>query len=199
MKKKIIIFFFLLAINKPIYANEIKILAWVNNEIITSNDLINQVIIKKKILNKIIYRINERQELLELIEKKLKYQEIKNYNITIDSKIIEINLQNLINKNNINNNFLKENSYLENLIKEEIKIELCWKKLILNLYKSKINLNMFEIENKIDFIDKNFSENKKKEIENQLYIEQRNKKMNVYSNKHLSMLQKKAFIKINEK
>ena len=200
MKNKIFyIIIFSISLISKLYSNEVKILAWVNNEIITSNDILDQINIKKNVYNKIIYRINYEKELVSLIEKKIKLKEITDKNIAIDDKLLELVYQNNLKKNNLNNEYLEKNNHLKEIIKEDIRIELSWINLIKNIYTWKTDINLYEIENKFSIASKNLNEKEKLKLEKKIYIDEKNKKLQNFSNQHLALLQKKSYIKFNEK
>ena len=200
MKNKIFyIIIFSISLISKLYSNEVKILAWVNNEIITSNDILDQINIKKNVYNKIIYRINYEKELVSLIEKKIKLKEITDRKIAIDDKLLELVYQNNLKKNNLNNEYLEKNNHLKEIIKEDIRIELSWINLIKNIYTWKTDINLYEIENKFSIASKNLNEKEKLKLEKKIYIDEKNKKLQNFSNQHLALLQKKSYIKFNEK
>jgi len=181
------------------HSKSVNILAWVNDEIITNEDINYQIQIKKNILNKIIYEINLENELLELIEKKIKEQEVKRKKITLNQKIIENSFNTFVNQNNINLIYLDKNQHLKNLIKKEINTEILWIELIRNTYAWKLNVNMYEIENRVNNFKKNLNDLEKKNLKNQIYLSEKNKKFKVYEKQYLNMIKKNSFIKINEK
>lgn len=194
----LIVSFVIFFSNQFVNSKEIKILAWVNNEVITTADIENQVTIKRNVLNKVIYNINVKKELFKLIDKKIKLLEIERKKININPKIIKKNYNSFLRRDNINANFSKKNQHIEDIIKEEIKIELAWKKLIRQVYGWKINVNIYEIKNKEKKIDENLDTNAKNKIKNRIFISEKNKKFEIFSNQHLAKIQKKTFIKINE-
>ena len=196
--KLLIVTVFILCLSQFSNSKEIKILAWVNNEIITTGDIENQIIIKKKVLNKLIYDVNLGAELFKLIDKKIKYIEIENKKININSKIIERNFRAFLNKNNVNINYLQEKKYIKGIIKEEIRVQLAWKKLIQQLYGWKINVNIYEIKNKEKKINKSLNKKKQNEIKNKIFLSEKSRKFESFSNQHLAKVRKKTFIKINE-
>jgi len=200
MKIKIFyIIFFSISIFSNLYSNEVKILAWVNNEIITSSDLLDQIDIKKNVYNKIIYKINYDKELVSLIEKKIKLKEITDKKIEINDKLLEMVYQNNLKKNNFNYEYLEKNNHLKEIIKEEIKIELSWINLIKNIYTWKADINLYEVENKVSIASENLNEKEKLELKKKIYTDEKNKKLQNFSNQHLALLQKKTYIKFNEK
>jgi len=189
MIKKIIliIFLFFYSINAFGY---FKIIATVDTETITKLDLDNEKLIVK-LLNKNINYNNSSILLNNLIDQKIKSLEIKKENIEINFKSIDKDYEILLQQLKIEKNQLQKN--LIPLIKEKIKIEKYWNKIILKKYGWKLNVNMKEIENKVRAnIEKikdldQFKEN--------LIIQEQNKKLSVFSNYYLNKLKKQVLIK----
>ena len=189
MIKKVIliIFFFIYSINAFGY---FKIIATVDTETITKLDLDNEKLIIK-LLNKNINYNNSSILLNNLIDQKIKSLEIKKENIEINFKSIDKDYEILLQQLKIEKNQLQKN--LIPLIKEKIKIEKYWNRIILKKYGWKLNVNMKEIENKVQAnIEKikdldQFKEN--------LIIQEQNKKLSVFSNYHLNKLKKQVLIK----
>ena len=189
MIKKIIliIFFFFYSITAFGY---FKIIATVDTETITKLDLDNEKLIVK-LLNKNINYNNSSILLNNLIDQKIRYLEIKKENIEINFKSIDEDYNILLQKLKIEKNQVQKN--LIPLIKEKIKIEKYWNRIILKKYGWKLNVNMKEIENKVQAnIEKikdldQFKEN--------LIIQEQNKKLSVFSNYHLNKLKKQVLIK----
>ena len=189
MIKKIIliIFLFFYSINAFGY---FKIIATVDTETITKLDLDNEILIVK-LLNKNINYNNSSILLNNLIDQKIKSLEIKKENIEINFKSIDKDYEILLQQLKIEKNQLKKN--LIPLIKEKIKIEKYWNRIILKKYGWKLNVNMKEIENKVRAnIEKikdldQFKEN--------LIIQEQNKKLSVFSNYYLNKLKKQVLIK----
>ena len=96
---------------------------------------------------------------------------------------------------NINTDEIDENLLL--LIKKKIKIDQLWNDLIIKKYAWKININMNEIDKKINnnYKDDNKSKEKFKET---LIFEERKKKLVVFSKYHLNILKKQSLIKYIE-
>ena len=189
MIKKIIliIFLFFYSINAFAY---FKIIATVDTETITKLDLDNEILIVK-LLNKNINYNDSSMLLNNLIDHKIKSLEIKKENIEINFKSIDKDYEILLQQLKIEKNQLKKN--LIPLIKEKIKIEKYWNRIILKKYGWKLNVNMKEIENKVRAnIEKikdldQFKEN--------LIIQEQNKKLSVFSNYYLNKLKKQVLIK----
>lgn len=151
MKNKLLAYFILIFFfNTQLLSFENKILIKVNNDIITSLDLknkirttlflANQPLDQKNINNVKIMTLNS------LINSKLKNQEIIKYKINVSDKEILMQLSQISNNdiNNLKSNFSKNELDFESF-KEEIKVELGWRKLIYFIYNNKIEFDEGEI------------------------------------------------------
>ena len=158
--KKILLIILLLFVFNKVSVAEIKILASVDNEIITNHD------IKKEnnyleILNPNLVKLNlnKRLEIAKnsIINQIIKEKEIKKF-MNIDSKndIVENYLKNLYSKLGFNNeqefeNILKQKQNYNLLeIKEKIKTELLWNELIYSRYSNQVKIDKKEILEKIN-------------------------------------------------
>ena len=137
-----------------------KILIKVDNEIISSYDLSNQIKTILFLSNREINNSNITQfkkvAFENLINLKIKKNEILKKKISIDENNIN-NYLNKISKNNISQfkkqfeiNDINYEIYLEN-----VKTELSWQKLIFSVYSEKINVTETEIESTAKSILKN--------------------------------------------
>ncbi len=145
-----LIFFF-----KAVYAKENKILIKVNNEIITSIDILNEIrylsIINeefKSTENNLKLKIAKNS----LIREKIKNIELQKYNQK--NKISENMLEDILKKYfaNLNINsiqefelFFKKRELSPSLIKKKIKTELMWNQLIYDKFIEKVKINQEQI------------------------------------------------------
>ena len=145
-----IIFFF-----KPDYLfSSIKenILISVDNKIITSYDLKNQIktiiILSNKEINNNNITKTKNAAISNLINLTIKELEVEKFNIQINDD----NIQNYLNRvsngniNNFKNIFLKNDINFERYL-ENVETELKWQKLVVSKFKNKIKINEKEIEN----------------------------------------------------
>lgn len=194
MIKKIffLIIFFIVNLNSISLAeNKFKIIATVNKFPITKLDLEKELAIIKILNNSIITKKEMNIALNNLIEEKIKTIEIEKEKLKIDDEKIN-NLYNNFVKN-INSNNSNIDKKISNLIKEKIKIDMLWNELVAQKYAWKISVNINEI-NKIILQNREKFPNSKKTKE-QLIIEEKNKKLAVYSNFYLAQLKNKTLIK----
>ena len=168
--KKLLIFFsvIILSFVNLAKANEIKILYKLENEIITNQDVIDELnylislnnnlkSVEKNKLNQIAIR--------SIIKEKIKYLELKKYfkidenTKEVDDIVLkELNKRLRINKlENIENHFSLYNLSLRQ-VKFKIRVELFWNKLIFDRYINKISINKDDLRKKIlnDFKNKEF-------------------------------------------
>ena len=173
MKKYFFITFFFLfclnLINISVYALENKILAKVENQLISSFELKNKIKLILFLTNQQINQKNvdnsKREALESLINLKLKKEEVLKFNLT-DNLDVRANkyVNNLSTRYNTDLKGLKkifnERGIDYELFFEEIKIEMGWQKIIYNIYKEKININDIEIEEELKNMIKNNENNK---------------------------------------
>ncbi len=158
LKYFLIIFFFTFhEINISFSSVKNSIIAKVGNEIITLIELENKINTTLILANQEINQENidklKSISLKRLIDLKIKQNEIKKFNITINNLAIENHMNNISNNLNIDPNelkkFFKSNMINYNQYRNEVEIEFLWQKLIAQLYSSKININKTQIENEI--------------------------------------------------
>ena len=149
------IFFYLIFIIFLSFSNantlENKIVIKINNKIITSVDLLNEIKILK-LLNKNLNNLNK-IELLEISKKSLKNQTFKEIELLKHTNKLELPENNLnsflikyIEKIGFNSiqeflEYCKSNSIQFDLIKKKIIIELLWSQLIYQKYFKSVNID----------------------------------------------------------
>jgi hypothetical protein len=203
MNKKII--FFLILIEFTLFRVEAKqlnnnVIVSIDNSIITDLD-INKEIIFLKFINKDLAANN--QELLKkeiinsLIDRKIKDIETNYFKIEVSEKEIEINLYNYLERIKINNetinSFYNQNEIEKDYLKNIIKIDMKWSKLIRQLYESRLNVNLTEVNKDLEKEQNNSVEDEK--LKRQLIITEQNKLLNKFSATHLEKSKKKYLIK----
>ena len=172
MKKTIIytlIIFFQIIVNS--YSNEIKILYKINNSVITSYDVIEEINYLVS-LNQNLEQLSEKELFSNaqrsLIREKIKKDEIAkfyevNYNDAINSK----NLDNIIRNFSQNLGFNSDEEFenylnIKNIDIDELKkkfvIEKLWNTLIFDKYNKMIKIDKATINNKVEDIIKSNSE-----------------------------------------
>lgn len=160
--KIFLIIFFLTITDIHISFTSIKnnIIAKVGNEIITLIELENKINTTLTLANQKINQENidklKNISLKKLIDLKIKQNEIKNFNLTINNLAIDNHMQRVSGNLNIDpadlKKFFKLNKINYNQYENEVKIEFLWQKLITKLYSSRINIKEDQIKNEIDEI-----------------------------------------------
>ena len=153
----IIVYFFLILTAK---AYENKILFKVDNHIITSIDIFEEIG-TLKMINKNFENL-EKEKIFEIsknsiIREKIKLIELsKNFKkIEVDDQYLEFLIKNLINQLNLNNEdelkiYIKKNGIKYETIKKKLKIELLWNQLIFNKHSKDVKIDKEKIRNEIN-------------------------------------------------
>lgn len=201
-KKKL---FFLLILLFNIFQVEAKqltnnVLVSIDNSIITELD-VNKEINFLKFINK--DQATNTSELLKkeiintLIDRKIKDIETNYYKINISEKEIENSLYNYLERIKISNetlnSFYNKNEIEKDYLKNVIKIDLKWEKLIRQMYESRLNVNLTEVNRQLEQEQKNSDDNEK--FKNQLINIEQNKLLNKFAATHLEKSKKKYLIK----
>lgn len=188
------LFFFIISCFFFINLNalENKIISKINNQIITSFELKNKILTTLVLANEQINQENINRTkplaLRTLTNLKIKKAEIKKYKINITNTELDNNIKTLT-QNDLNG-FLKkfkDNNLNFNLYKDDLKVELEWRKLIFFLYNKKVKINDGDIEDQIIKIQNNQIDNnieyKLSEINlNFNDVSDRNKKISLIKN-----------------
>jgi hypothetical protein len=203
MNKKII--FFLILIEFTLLRVEAKqltnnVLVSIDNSIITELD-VNKEINFLKFINK--DQATNTSELLKkeiintLIDRKIKDIETNYYKIDVSEKEIENSLYNYLERIKISNetlnSFYNKNEIEKDYLKNVIKIDLKWSKLIRQMYEVRLNVNLTEVNKQLEQEQKNTEDNEK--FKNQLISIEQNKLLNKFAATHLEKSKKKYLIK----
>ena len=202
MSKKIflLIFFVFFLTNSEAKQLTNNVIVSIDNTIITDLD-INKEINFLKFINK--DQAANNPELLKkeivnsLIDRKIKDIETNYFKIEVSEKEIEINIYNYLERMKINNEILNsfysqheiEKDYLKNIIK----IDMKWSKLVRQLYESRLNVNLTEVNKELEKEQNNSVDDEK--LKKQLIITEQNKLLNKFSATHLEKSKKKYLIK----
>ena len=203
MNKKIIIFLIFIAFtlfkaNAKQLTNNV--LVTIDNSIITELD-VNKEINFSKFINKDQtinnLEILKKEVINTLIERKIKEIETNYYKIEVSEKEIESSLYNYLEKIKITNEtldtFYKKKEIEKDYLKNLIKIDLKWSKLINQIYEGRLNVNLTEVNNQLEQEPKNIDDNEK--FKKQLIIIEQNKLLNKFAITHLEKSKKKYLIK----
>ena len=176
------------------------IIVSIDNLIITELDINKEINFIKFIKSG---EINMNKEVLKkeainiLIDRKIKDIETSFFKIEVQEKEVENSLYNFLNElktnnENLNSFYIKheiEKDYLRNIVR----IDLKWSKLIRQLYQSRINVNMTEINKDIKKDIKSTEADER--LEQNILINEQNKLLNKFSITHLEKSKKKYLIK----
>lgn len=176
------------------------VLVSIDNSIITELD-VNKEINFLKFINKeqskSTTEIFKREIINTLIDRKIKDIETNYYKIDISDKEIENSLYNYLERIKIDNenlsSFYKKNEIERDYLKNVIKIDLKWSKLIRQMYEGRLNVNLTEVNKQLEQEQKNTDDNEK--FKNQLIIIEQNKLLNKFAATHLEKSKKKYLIK----
>ena len=202
MSKKIflLIFFVFFLTNSEAKQLSNNVIVSIDNSIITDLD-INKEINFLKFINK--DQAANNPELLKkeivnsLIDRKIKDIETNYFKIEVSEKEIEINLYNYLERIKINNeilnSFYNQNEIEKDYLKNIIKIDMKWSKLVRQMYESRLNVNLTEVNKELEKEQNNSVDDEK--LKRQLIITEQNKLLNKYSATHLEKSKKKYLIK----
>ena len=202
MSKKIFLLIFLVFFLTNYEAKQLtnNVIVSIDNTIITDLD-INKEINFLKFINK--DQAANNPELLKkeivnsLIDRKIKDIETNYFKIEVSEKEIEINLYSYLERIKINNeiinSFYNQNEIEKDYLKNIIKIDMKWSKLVRQLYESRLNVNLTEVNKELEKEQNNSVDDQK--LKRQLIITEQNKLLNKFSATHLEKSKKKYLIK----
>ena len=203
MNKKII--FFLILIELTLFRVEAKqltnnVIVSIDNSIITELDVNKEINFSKFINNDQATNNSEilKKEIINaLIDRKIKDIETTFYKIDVSEKEIENSLYNYLERIKITNenlnSFYIKNEIEKDYLKNVIKIDLRWSKLIRQMYEGRLNVNLTEVNRQLEQEQKSVDDNEK--FKNQLIIIEQNKLLNKFAATHLEKSKKKYLIK----
>jgi hypothetical protein len=201
-KKKnfLLIFFVFFFFNSEAKQLTNNVIVSIDNTIITELD-INKEINFLKFINKDQAANNpeilKKEIVNSLIDRKIKDIETNFFKIEVSEKEIEINLYNYLERIKINNeiinSFYNQNEIEKDYLKNIIKIDMKWSKLVRQLYESRLNVNLTEVNIELEKEQNNSVDDEK--FKRQLIITEQNKLLNKFSATHLEKSKKKYLIK----
>jgi hypothetical protein len=202
MSKKIFLLIFFVFIFTKSEAKQLtnNVIVSIDNLIITDLD-INKEINFIKFINKgqVVNspEILKKEIINSLIDRKIKDLETNYYKIEISEKEIENNLYNYLEgmkiNNEILNSFYNQNEIEKDYIKNIIKIDMKWSNLIRQIYGSRLNVNLTEVNKELEKKQNNSVDDEK--LNTKLIIIEQNKLLNKFSATHLEKSKKKYLIK----
>ena len=202
MSKKIFLLIFFVFFLTKSEAKQLtnNVIVSIDNTIITDLD-INKEINFLKFINKDQAANNpelfKKEIVNSLIDRKIKDIETNYFKIEVSEKEIEINLYNYLERIKINNeiinSFYNQNEIEKDYLKNIIKIDMKWSKLVRQLYESRLNVNLTEVNKELEKEQNNSVDDEK--LKRQLIITEQNKLLNKFSATHLEKSKKKYLIK----
>ncbi|MEY3435352.1 MAG: SurA N-terminal domain [Pseudomonadota bacterium] len=200
MSKKIflLIFFVLFLTNSKAKQLTNNVIVSIDNSIITELDINKEINFLKFVNKNLATGSSEpfKKEIINsLIDRKIKDIETNSFKIEVSEKEIENNLYSYLERMKINNeilnSFYNQNEIEKDYLKNIIKIDMKWSKLIRQMYESRLNVNLTEVNRELEKKDAEDDEKLKK----QLIITEQNKLLNKLSATHLEKSKKKYLIK----
>ena len=173
---RIVIIYFTLQTNFAFSSTQNKIIANIENQILTSYELENKIkiilFLSNQELNQNTIDMTKNLAINNLVNYKLKKEEVLKFNITPDQRALDDYLKNLYLKYQtdafgLEKIFKNQDLNLE-LYLDEIKTEVSWQALIFKLYNDKIYIDDNEVNKELNEIlkeQKNIEEFKLAEIE----------------------------------
>jgi len=202
MSKKIFLLIFLVFFLTNSEAKQLtnNVIVSIDNTIITDLD-INKEINFLKFINKDQAANNtgllKKEIINSLIDRKIKDIETNYFKIEVSEKEVENNLYNYLERMKINNeilnSFYNQNEIEKDYLKNIIKIDMKWSKLIRQMYESRLNVNLTEVNRELEKEQKNAEDDEK--LKKQLIVAEQNKLLNKFSTTHLEKSKKKYLIK----
>ena len=202
MSKKIflLIFFVFFLTNSKAKQLTNNVIVSIDNSIITELD-INKEINFLKFVNKDqttgSSELFKKEIINSLIDRKIKDIETNSFKIEVSEKEIENNLYSYLERLKINNeilnSFYNQNEIEKDYLKNIIKIDMKWSKLIRQMYESRLNVNLTEVNRELEKEQKNAEDDEK--LKKQLIVAEQNKLLNKFSTTHLEKSKKKYLIK----
>jgi peptidyl-prolyl cis-trans isomerase SurA len=154
MSKKIflLIFFVCFLTNSEAKQLTNKVIVSIDNSIITDLDINKEINFLKFVNKNLATGSSEpfKKEIINsLIDRKIKDIETNSFKIEVSEKEIENNLYSYLERVKINNeilnSFYNENEIEKDYLKNIIKIDMKWSKLIRQMYESRLNVNLTEV------------------------------------------------------
>jgi hypothetical protein len=201
-KKKNFLLLFLIFFLTNAQAKQLtnNVIVSIDNSIITDLDINKEINFLKFINRDQVTNSSElfKKEIINtLIDRKIKDIETNFFKIEVSEKEIENNLYSYLERMKINNeilnSFYNQNEIEKDYLKNIIKIDIKWSKLIRQMYESRLNVNLTEVNKELEKEQKNGADDEK--LKKQLIIAEQNKLLNKFSATHLEKSKKKYLIK----
>lgn len=199
MKRTLLAVLFSIAMVCNSYANSMRVVAFVNDDIISSYDFSNRV--NLSLANYSLENSEENIKKLspivinELIQEALKKQVAKEANLSISQEEIDIAILNIAKSNNMSEEQFTTKLFKNNSIKEsfmeKLRSDVLWNKYVSKVIASRINILDKEVEDYMSQISEEEMPDKN-EIKQTLFM----KKINLLQERKLRDLRDSAFIEV---
>ena len=202
MSKKIYLLLFLAFFLTNSEAKQLtnNVIVSIDNSIITELDINKEISFLKFVNKNLATGSSEpfKKEIINsLIDRKIKDIETNSFKVEVSEKEIENNLYSYLERIKINNeilnSFYNQNEIEKDYLKNIIKIDMKWSKLVRQMYESRLNVNLTEVNKELEKEQNNSVDDEK--LKRQLIITEQNKLLNKYSATHLEKSKKKYLIK----
>ena len=202
-KSNLIILFFIVLLNNFIFSSSYSqiynsIVVKVGDFAVTNIDIQNEIL-TSLILNKIEVsqeNINKYKNsaIKNLISKSIKKSEIDKYQVKkynrkdLDKFILNVSKNFNTNQSGLKEIFKKNNIDYKVFLKN-YETELLWNTLIFELYRNQTNVNIVEVDDEIQKIKGNKSDEELKKIRNNILNRKKEEKLSLFSRSHFSNLE----------
>ena len=179
------------------------IIAKVGNSLITSidlqNEMITNLVINKRELSEENINSSKDYSIKNLLTKVIKKNEVDAYQIkNFNKQDLRKYIENVAKSLNTDENGLKEifkkNNISYSKFIERYEIELMWNTLIFQKYKDQININILEINNEIEKVKENKSDEELKKIKEEITNRKKQEQLNLFSRSHYSNLENSVYV-----
>jgi len=179
------------------------IIAKVGNSLITSidlqNEMITNLVINKRELSEENINSSKDYSIKNLLKKVIKKNEVDAYQIkNFNKQDLRKYIENVAKSLNTDENGLKEifkkNNISYSKFIERYEIELMWNTLIFQKYKDQININILEINNEIEKVKENNSDEELKKIKEEITNRKKQEQLNLFSRSHYSNLENSVYV-----
>ena len=163
------------------------------------NEIITNLIVQRREITQENINNNKNYAIKNLINKSIKQSEINKFQVkNYNKKDLQNYIKNIAENLNTDLNGLKDIFKVHNisydLLEEKYIIELKWNTLIFQIYKNQTNINIVEVENNVEKIKENKSEEELKIIKKNVLDKKTKEKLNLFSRSHFSNLENTVIV-----
>ena len=164
------------------------------------NEIITKLIISKLEITQENIDKSKNFAMKSLISKSIKTSEINKYGIkTYNNQDLQNYVEQTAKNLNTNKSGLKkifEQSNISYAIFEEnYKTELLWNTLIFQLFKDQLNINIIEVDNEVEQVKADKSEEELKKIKETILTRRKEEKLSLFSRSHFTNIENSITVK----